>query len=257
MIVTLRRALLAFALASAAHAAPPSDLARAIENLRDQRTYSWEVINTDPGPVTQQVQTRRGAVTAVVQSLSPNIKGQIDRQGDLLITREWSDGLVLKTAISADGAMVTLTPDGWMTDREILTAQADERLRGGPPTPRMLWLRRADRPVVLRPDRELTPLLAAGVTFEFNGESYIARPRGDEAVQPGESGAESLVFTLNLRNGVIRDYEVVRDTTQRVTRARVNLAVSDRRTVIVTYMPVTRIDIPDEARTKLKGAKSR
>lgn len=256
MIVTLRRALLAFAFASAAQAAPPTELARALENLRDQRSYSWEAINTDPGPVAQQVQTRRGAVTAVVQNLSPNIKGQIDRQGDILISREWSDGLVLKTAIATDGSMVTLTPEGWMTDREILTAQADERLRGGTPTPRLQWLRRADRPAVLRPDRELSPLLAAGVTFEFNGESFIARSRPDEAAQPGEAGAETLVFTLNLRHGVIRDYEVARDTTQRVTRARVNLAVSDRRTVILTYMPVNRIDIPDEARAKLKASKA-
>lgn len=257
MIAILRRALLAFTVLLPAFAAPPSDLARALENLRDQRSYSWEMINTDPGPVAQKVQTRRGAVTAVVQNLSPNIKGQLDRQGDILITREWADGLVLKTALAADGAMVTLTPEGWMSDREILTAQADERLRSSSPTPRMLWLRRADRPEVLRPDRELTPLLAESVTFEFNGQSYLARSRADETARAGEAASENLLFTLNLRNGVIRDYEVVRDTTQRVTRARVNLALSDHRTVILSYIPVNRIDIPDEARAKLKGAKGR
>lgn len=256
MIVTLRRALLAFGLISTALAAPPPELARALENLRDQRSYAWEVINTDPGPVAQKVQTRRGSVTAVVQNLSPNIKGQIDRQGDLLISREWADGLVLKTAIATDGSMVTLTPEGWMTDREILTAQADERLRSTTPTPRLQWLRRADRPEVLRPDRELTPLLTAKAPFDFNGESYVIQLRADEA-QPGDAAAENLVFTLNLRNGVIRDYEVKMDTSRRVTRARVNLAVSDHRTVIISYMPVTRIDIPDEARAKLKSAKSR
>lgn len=257
MIVTLRRALLVFALVSVALAAPPSELARALENLRDQRSYSWETINTDPGPVAQKVETRRGAVTAIVQNLSPNIKGQIDRQGDMLITREWPDGFVLKTAIATDGAMVTLTPEGWMTDREILTAQADERLRSASPTPRLLWLRRADRPPVLRPDRELTPLLADTVTFDFNGQSYVAQFRADEAARPGETGLENLVFTLNLRNGVIRDYEVKSDSSRRVTRARVNLAVSEHRTVILTYMPVNRIDIPDEARAKLKTSKSR
>ena len=119
-----------FASATFVMATPPAALASALEYLRDQKSYSWEVINGDPGPVALQFRTRRGTVTTVQQSMAPNMKGQVDRNGDMLIQREWSDGLRLDTIITTDGTMVTKTPEGWLTDREILTAQAEERLRG-------------------------------------------------------------------------------------------------------------------------------
>src|SRR3954463_3530267 len=62
-------------------ATPPTALASALEYLRDQKTYSWEIINGDPGPVAQQFETRRGTVTTVQQNTLPNLKGQIDRAG--------------------------------------------------------------------------------------------------------------------------------------------------------------------------------
>lgn len=49
-------------------ATPPPPLARALEALRDQKSYSWEVINADPGPVAQQFPTRRGSVTLIQQT---------------------------------------------------------------------------------------------------------------------------------------------------------------------------------------------
>ncbi len=159
MAALVRFLFVALALAASLRAAPPTALATALEHLRDQKSYSWEVINADPGPVAQQFETRRGSVLSVQQSTSPNLKGQLDRNGDMLIRREWSDGLRLETIIAADGSMITKTPEGWLTDREILTAQAEERLRGQAPTPRYNWLRRADRPDIRRPDQELVPFL--------------------------------------------------------------------------------------------------
>ncbi len=252
----LARLLVAASLITQAPAAPPAGLVAALETLRDQKSYSWEIINSDPGPVEQKIETRRGTVTTVQQNTSPNLKGQIDRNGDMLIRREWADGLRLDTVITATGGMVTNTPEGWLDDREILTAQAEERLRGQAPTPRFAWLRRADRPDIRRPDQELVPFLKSPGPFEFTGDSYILRMRsrsGDPA-RPNEDNAEpatSVTVTMNLRGGVIRDYEVKIEGTHRTSRSRIAIPVSEQRIVILTYVPVSRIDLPREAREKL------
>lgn len=256
----LRLTLVLLGSTLATHAAAPVALVAALERLRDQKSYSWEVINADPGPVVSEVETRRGTVTNVQQSMQPNMKGTIDRQGDTLIRREWSDGVKLDTVIAADGAMITNTPEGWMTDKEILSALAEERLRSQGVTPRFRWLRRADRPDVRRPDQELVPLLRAAGGVENNGDTYTARARirPDGTVVTGaDDGQPAIDVTLamTLRGGVIRDYEMKMETTRAVSRARVQVPISDQRIVIITYLPVTRIDIPDDARAKLKAAK--
>jgi hypothetical protein len=244
-----------------ASAAPPAALASALEYLRDQKSYSWEVINSDPGPVAQQFETRRGTVTTVQQSTSPNVKGQLDRNGDMLIRREWADGLKLDTLVTADGAMVTKTPEGWLTDREILTAQAEERLRGQAPTQRYLWLRRADRPDIHRPDQELVPFLKSNSQFETLADSYIAkvRTRAGDPTKPNEDETEpstNVTVTMNLRGGIIRDYEVKVEGTRRATRARISVPISEQRIVILTYLPVSRLDVPLEVRQKLKDSRA-
>jgi hypothetical protein len=261
-MVTPRRiaSLLAFLLPALSFAAPPAGLVSALEYLRDQKSYSWELINGDPGPVVREFQTRRGTVTDVQQSTLPNIKGQIDRNGDMLIVREWSDGLRLETVIAADGTMITNTPEGWLSDREILTAQAEERLRSQTPTPRFLWLRRADRPDVRRPDQELVPFLKSEGPFDFTGDSYVAhlRSRSADPAQPSHDSAEPATevrVTMNVRNGIIRDYEVKIDATRRTARSRISVPVSEQRIVILTYVPVNRIDIPETARAKLEAVR--
>lgn len=250
----------AISAASAARAAPPVALASALEHLRDQKSYSWEIINADPGPVAQQFETRRGTVTTVQQSTSPNQKGQLDRNGDMLIQREWPDGLRLDTVIAADGSMVTKTPEGWLTEREILTAQAEERLRGQAPTPRYNWLRRADRPDIRRPDQELVPFLKSSGEFEATADGYIARirSRAGDPTKPNEDETEPatiVTVTMNLRGGMIRDYEVKIEGTRRTARSRISVPISEQRIVILTYLPISRIDIPTEVREKLKGAR--
>lgn len=256
-----RLALLA-ALVAPVLAAPPAPLARAIEHLVAQKSYSWETINSDPGPVAQQFETRRGTVVTVDRNLSPNIKGRLDRNGDMLIQREWADGLRLDTIITAEGPIVTKTPEGWLTDREILTAQADARVHSQTNSERFQWLRRADRPDVRRPDQELGPLLrGSNVDYETTSEGYIVRIRsraGDPA-KPNDDDAEPgtiVTLSINLRGGVIRDYEVKIEGIRRATRARVAVPVSEQRIVVVTYVPVSRIDVPAEAREKLAGARA-
>jgi hypothetical protein len=261
MAAFVRLLALAVAATPFVSAAPPAALASALEYLRDQKSYSWEVINGDPGPVAQQFETRRGTVTTVQQNTAPNLKGQIDRNGDMLIQREWADGLRLDTLITADGAMVTKTPEGWLTDREILTAQAEERLRGQGPSPRYLWLRRADRPDIRRPDQELVPFLKSKGAFESLGDSYVARirTRAGDPSKPSEDETEpttDVTVTMNLRSGVIRDYEIKIEGTRRATRARISIPVSEQRLIILTYVPVSRLDIPPEAREKLKTSRS-
>jgi hypothetical protein len=258
MAALVRSLVLLLLTTTAAMAGPPSALASALEYLRDQKSYSWEVINSDPGPVAQQFQTRRGTVTTVQQSTAPNIKGQVDRNGDMLIERQWADGLRLETIITTDGSMVTKTPEGWLTDREILTAQAEERLRGQAPTQRYLWLRRADRPDIRRPDQELVPFLKSNAEFETLADSYVTkiRSRAGDPSKPNEDEAEpgtNVTVTMNLRGGMIRDYEVKIEGTRRATRARISVPVTEQRIVILTYVPVGRIDIPFEAREKLNA----
>jgi hypothetical protein len=261
MAAFVRCAAVALALTGFAQAAPPAALVSALEYLRDQKSYSWEAINSDPGPVAQRLETRRGTLTTVQRSMSPNLKGQIDRNGDMLIRREWPDGVQLDTIIAADGTTVTRTPDGWMTDREILTAQAEERLRGQTPTARQVWLRRADRPDIRRPDQELVPFLKSSLPFQATADGFITqlRSRNGDPARPNEADSEpatDVTVTMNLRGGMIRDYEVKLEGTQRATRARIAVPVSEQRGVIITYVPVSRIDIPPEAREKLALARN-
>ncbi len=261
MLALLRLVFAATATTLAARAAPPPALAAALEYLRDQTSYSWEVINADPGPVAQRFETRRGTVTTVQQNTAPNLKGQLDREGNMLIRREWADGLRLDTVITAGGAMITLTPEGWLTDREILTAQAEERLRSATPTTRFSWLRRADRPDIRRPDQELVPFLKSNATFEFNGDSYTVhlRSRSGDPARPNDDDLEpatQVTVTMNLRSGVIRDYEVKIEGSRRATRARIAVPISEQRIVILTYVPVSRVDLPSEAREKLAATRT-
>jgi hypothetical protein len=255
-------ALLALIGSSIASGAPPRAIVSALEYLQEQRSYSWEVINSDPGPVAQQFETRRGTVTAVQQNQAPNLKGQIDRNGDMLIKREWADGLKLDTIIAAaDGTMVTRTPEGWLTDREILTAQAEERLNGQGASERFVWLRRADRPDVRRPDQELLPLLKSNLEFEFNGDSYVVhiRSRAGDPAKPNEDDGEpasQVTVTFNLRGGVIRDYEVKMEGVRRSPRSRIAVPVSEQRIVILTYVPISRIEAPPEAKEKIAAARA-
>lgn len=232
----------------------------ALEYLRDQKSYSWEVINADPGPVAQQFETRRGTVTTVQQSTAPNVKGSVDRNGNMLIRREWTDGLRLETIIMADGTTLTKTPEGWMTDREILTAQAAERVSAQGLTARAIWLRRADRPDLRRPDQELAPLLKTPGPFTAAGDSYtvsaVIRPAGSGKAKEEDSQPPTHVtITMNLRGGVIRDYEIKIEATRPVTRARVQVPISEQRIVVLTYLPVSKIDIPYEAEQKLRASK--
>jgi len=158
------RLLLALALFSASPAAvvmaaQPAELAMAMQNLRDQRSYAWEVINGDPGPVAQSQVTRRGTVTSIQQNTSPHVKGRVTSTGEMLLERDWPDGLQMTTFVSADGITVTQTPEGWMTNQEVLDAIADERSRSNQPTERLMWLSRADRPDIRRPDQDMEPFI--------------------------------------------------------------------------------------------------
>jgi hypothetical protein len=261
MIATPRFCFLFAALTTSACAAPPGGLITALEYLRDQRSYSWEVINGDPGPVAHQLQTRRGTITTVRQNLSPNVKGKIDSQGNMLILREWADGLQLETLISADGTMITKTPEGWMTDREILTAQAEERMQSQTTTSRYIWLRRADRPDIRRPDQELVPFLKSPGQFEFDGEGYIThiRSRAGDPSRPARDDGEPAIdvtVRMNVRNGVIRDYEVKIEAMRRSPRSRVHEPISEQRITILTYVPVGQIVLPEEAQSKLNAART-
>jgi hypothetical protein len=252
--------LLALVLPLPGHAAPPPALALALEQLRDQKSYSWEMINLDPGPVAQSVQTRRGTVTAVTSNNAPNVKGAIDLNGDMLLQREWSDGLKLDTFISAKGIVLTNTPEGWMSEQEILTALSNERLTAETATPRLIWLRRADRPDIRRPDEELTPMLKSNVKFaEVASNCFVASGRlsasGSSKSEDDSSAGYDVTVTMNLRGGVIRDYEVVIETSRRVTRSRVSFPVSDHRSVVITYLPKARVDVPQEVRDRLKAMK--
>jgi hypothetical protein len=248
---------------TAVRAAPPPELAAALQNLRDQRSYSWEIINGDPGPVAQRYETRRGTVSTVQQNTSPHVKGSLTSGGDALFQRDWPDGLQMDTWVTADGTTVTKTPEGWMNSQEILEAMADERLHNNRPTERYQWLRRADRPDLRRPDQELAPFIKGAGAFALVGTSYAARLRvhPDGSTKSDEEDDRQpwieIALTLNVRSGVLRDYEVKIEGATNFARAGIQIPVNDDRIVVLTNLPVTRLEIPDEAREKLKAAKSR
>jgi hypothetical protein len=260
MPIPVRPLVLAWLSAVSAIAATPPDLARALAQLQQQQTYSWEVINADPGPQAQQLKTRRGRVTMVQQNTSPHLHGQIDRNGDTLIEREWADGVKLTTIILADGTTATQTPEGWMTTQEILAALGTEQVKSRGNSPRLTWLRRADRPEISRPDQELVPLINSAGEFTALAESYTAKGRVYPNAAPGTKPEDAgpgidVELTLNLSRGLVRDYEVKVVSTRAITRARVQVPISDQRIVIITYLPVRKIVIPEEARLKLNAAK--
>ena len=243
--------------AAVAPAAQPPELAMAMQNLRDQHSYSWEVINGDPGPVAQSQTTRRGTVTSIQQNLSPHVNGRVTLSGEMLLERDWPDGLRMTTFVSADGITVTQTPEGWMTNQEVLDAIADERSRSNQPTDRLEWLRRADRPDIRRPDEDMQPFIKGANVSEVSGDTYIARLRVRPdgwviAANDDSQPALDVTFTLNIRLGVLRSYEVKIEGARNYARAGIRLPVNDDRIVVLTYVPVTRLNVPDEAREKLK-----
>ena len=235
----------------------PPALATAIERLQAERSYSWEVINADPGPVAQTAETRRGRVNYVQQNLAPHIKGSFSSNGDMLLKRDWADGLQLDTLVTADGQTLTGTPDGWLTGQDVLTAIAEERSSNDTPSPRYQWLRRADRPDTTRPDQELPAAVKAANEFEAQGDTYVARIRfSDKARERAGLGELTVTLTINLRGGVIRDYQMTVQGSRTLARSGIQLPVGDDRFVVLTYLPVRKLDVPDEAWAKLKSPKA-
>ena len=56
-------------------------------------------------------------------------------------------------------------------------AIADERSRSNQPTERLMWLSRADRPDIRRPDQDMEPFIKGAAVSEVSGDTYIARLR--------------------------------------------------------------------------------
>ncbi len=257
-----KRVMQAMALAALAgvvaslQAQVPAALAAAVQHLREQRSYSWEIINADPGPVAQTVETRRGAKLAVQQNFAPHVKGALAANGDMLLKRDWADGMLLETFVTADGQTITRTPEGWLTNQEVLTAIADERINTGAPSLRYLWLRKADRPDLVRPDEELPSIVRAATECEVSGDAYTLRIHFDASARE-RTGLGSLDVTaiVNVRSGVIRDYQLTVQGSRTLARAGLQLPLSDDRFVILTYLPVRKLDVPDEALAKLRPPK--
>jgi hypothetical protein len=97
------------------------------------------------------------------------------------------------------------------------------------------------------------------VNFEVQGNAYTARIRFNSTGQPStaEDGepATTVTVTMNLSGGAVRDYEIKIEGTRREGRSRIGIPVSEQRIVIITYLPVSRITIPPEAKEKLDLAK--
>jgi hypothetical protein len=241
-----------------AQAALPPELAAALHYLKDQTSYSWEFINGDPGVVAQNIETPRGNFLAMKQSLTPHVLGRLVSTGDALFRRDWPDGLQMDTLVAANGEQITHMPEGWMTAREILDALADEQVRNDAATPRSVWLKRADRPFLRRPDQELGVFLRGEHEFEISGDAYttkleVSAGGADKSTEDSPSPM-TLIYTLHVTDGVIRTYEVHTEYTRTTDRARVKVPSTDDLLAIVTYLPVAKLDVPEEAWGKLKAA---
>lgn len=235
-------------------AALPPELAAAMQYLREQHSYAWEVINGDPGPVAQSIETARGTIKTVQHNTAPHLKGRLSASGEMLIERDWPDGLTIQTLVAADGAMATNTPDGWLSQQELLEAIAAERLRAGGPSERAQWLPRAEAVDTRRPLDELGAFVDEHKNFEASGDTFIG-VFGIQTGNPTAAGEDSQVgqatVTIHLAGGVLRDYEVKSELARYVTRAKIPIVTTSDRIVVLSYLPVGRIDVPDEARAKL------
>lgn len=243
-------------LAPPLHAALPGDLAKAVQFLRDQRSYSWESINGDPGPVKQTIETARGTVTTVQQNLAPHIRGRRAANGEMWFERDWPDGLAMQTFVAADGSNATKTPEGWLSRTEILEAIAQERLQPAATSKRMEWLPRAEAIETLHPIEELAPFLDPTQVFDEVDGAFSCKleiQRGS----PGSPEAQSVgnaTISIHVTGGIIRDYELKTEISRRVTRSRISIVSYSDCIVILSYLPVGRIDVPEEARAKLKAS---
>ena len=145
-----------------------------------------------------------------------------------------------------------------MTSREILDALANEQVRNDVVTPRSVWLKRADRPYLRRPDQELGVFLRGDHTFEISGDAYVTRleisAAGTEKSTEDSPPLTTFIYTLHVTAGVIRTYEVKTEYTRTTARARATVPVTDERLAIVTYLPVATLGVPEEAWSKLKTA---
>lgn len=243
-------------IAGAVRGEVPKALANAVQDLRSQRSYSWEVINADPGAVAQSTETRRGTVTTVQQNFAPHILGTRDSNGDILLKRDWPDGLQMDTLVTVRGQIVTKTPEGWLNNQEVVNAMAEERMNNTGPSPRSQYLRRSDRPDIRRPDEELAAAVAAAEDFEVNGDTYVAHIQiGENAGARSGLSALNVTLTVNLSRGVVRDYQLTVQGSRSMARVGVNIPVSDDHFVILTYIPVRKLDVPDEAWAKVTPAK--
>jgi hypothetical protein len=102
----------------------------------------------------------------------------------------------------------------------------------------------------------LLPFLKSSEPFETHGDTYIVRLRGRA---PGEEEGEpttQVTVAMNVRAGAVRDYEVKIEAMRRATRARIALPVTEQRIVVLSYLPIGRIDIPPEAAEKLAAARA-
>lgn len=252
-------ALLSLAILSLApslRAALPAELAKAVQFLRDQRSYSWESINADPGPVRQTIDTARGPVTTVQQNLAPHIRGRRAANGEMWFERDWPDGLAMQTFVAADGATVTKTPEGWLSRTEILEAIAQERLLPAGTSKRLEWLPRAEAIETLHPVDELAPFLDPTQVFDEIDGAFTCKleiQRGS----PGSPEAQSVgnaTISIHLAGGLLRDYEIKTEISRRVTRSRISIVSYSDCIVILSYLPVGRLDVPAEARAKLKAS---
>ena len=258
--LTCRAALLlTFVLAaiSPGRAALPPELAAAVENLRAQHSYAWEIINGDPGPVEQNIETVRGTVKSVQRNQAPHVKGRVSASGEMLIERDWPDGMSMQTFVAADGAMVTKTPDGWLTQQEILEAIAAERLRPDGASPRAQWLPRAEAVDTQRPAEKLAPFVGPQSDFELSGDAYVNsfRVQTGNPATAGKDDSQSVgsgTLTIHLEGGVLRDFELKSEIAHYLTRARIPVVDNNDLIVILSYIPVGRINVPEEARAKLR-----
>jgi hypothetical protein len=163
----------------------------------------------------------------------------------------------LTTLATTDGQIVTGTPEGWLTNQEVLTAIAEERVNNNTVSPRYQWLRRADRPDTRRPDEELVAAVRAASEFEVAGDTYVARIRlGENAREVTGISELSVTLSVTVRGGVVRDYQLTVQGSRSLARVGVQLPLSDDRIVIFTYLPVRKLDVPDEAWAKLVPSKS-
>lgn len=259
---------------------PLDEVAAAYRRLREERSYSWETMEGNPGGINAPGVFKtpyglaRGSVT--VERIVPHVQGMKRSDDSTIIVAETPRDSGATAVIPPGGGGVVSTPTGWMT-REELQPLVQAAVKKGSSSRNALQIASAAL-ATKRPEVELAVLINDVHGFHRIGDDMVGElsPRIADWVF-GPAPSHLLVkdvtgsISLQLRDGLIRSYTVRTEATviirnvlpplggRREGEGRVDESPPTEEkhetTTIIDYAPSTVPKIPDGAVRRLAQLK--